>query len=189
MSEADFPENPFWDWSLEVYGRPGVAAACLALQERHGLDVNVLLFCCWAAARGQRFDRSDVEQVVEDVRAWHGEAVVPLRRIRQRLKGGIGTAPEDLAEAVRRRVATVELDAEHLEQIMLSRHIREPSSARGDFAETAAVSLAGYAAASGFRWAGDDRSALRTILTAAAPLDSGERVETALAAICGATAS
>lgn len=38
-----FPDHPFWDFSLEVYPREGVGAACLALQARHEIDVNVLL--------------------------------------------------------------------------------------------------------------------------------------------------
>ena len=30
----DFPAHPFWDFALDVYRRPGVSDACLALQER-----------------------------------------------------------------------------------------------------------------------------------------------------------
>jgi len=37
--------NPFWDFSLAVWGREAVKPACLALQARHGIDVNILLFC------------------------------------------------------------------------------------------------------------------------------------------------
>ena len=59
-----FPPTPFWDFSLAVYGRPGVAPACLALQQRHGADVNLLLFCAWfgAAHRG-RLTADDVDAV------------------------------------------------------------------------------------------------------------------------------
>ncbi|MGE4220898.1 MAG: TIGR02444 family protein, partial [Alphaproteobacteria bacterium] len=41
-----------WPFSLSVYARPGVAEACLALQARRGLDVNLLLWCGWRAAVG-----------------------------------------------------------------------------------------------------------------------------------------
>jgi len=41
--------NPFWDFSLAVYRRPGVAAACLRLQDEAGVDVNLLLYFCWLA--------------------------------------------------------------------------------------------------------------------------------------------
>ncbi|MGI9492931.1 MAG: TIGR02444 family protein, partial [Geminicoccaceae bacterium] len=48
----DWPESPFWDYSLSLYGRPGVEQACLELQRRHGLNVNLLLFAFWLADRG-----------------------------------------------------------------------------------------------------------------------------------------
>ncbi|HEY9550471.1 MAG TPA: TIGR02444 family protein, partial [Kiloniellaceae bacterium] len=49
-------ETPFWQFSGAVYARRGVAEACLALQQRHGLDVNLLLFCAWAGSNGRRLD-------------------------------------------------------------------------------------------------------------------------------------
>ncbi|WP_227370496.1 TIGR02444 family protein [Halomonas sp. M20] len=36
-----------WDYALILYARPGVAAACLALQDEHGADVCELLWLCW----------------------------------------------------------------------------------------------------------------------------------------------
>ena len=38
-------DNPFWNYSLALYARAEVAKTCLALQDRLGLDVNLLLFC------------------------------------------------------------------------------------------------------------------------------------------------
>ncbi len=49
MGAAD---TGFWDFSLTLYGRPGVAPACLALQDRFGADVNLLLLGFWRAHRG-----------------------------------------------------------------------------------------------------------------------------------------
>jgi len=40
----DFPDHPFWDFSLRLHERPGVPRACLGLQRRYGLDVNLLFF-------------------------------------------------------------------------------------------------------------------------------------------------
>nr|WP_298376607.1 TIGR02444 family protein [uncultured Halomonas sp.] len=36
-----------WDYALILYARPGVAAACLALQDDHGADVCELFWLCW----------------------------------------------------------------------------------------------------------------------------------------------
>src|SRR4051794_40049185 len=41
----------FWRFSLALYARPGVADALIALQDRAGLDVNVILFGLWIGAR------------------------------------------------------------------------------------------------------------------------------------------
>ena len=53
-------ETPFWQFSGAVYAHPGVAEACLDLQDRHGLDVNLLLFCAWAGVQGRVFDGGDL---------------------------------------------------------------------------------------------------------------------------------
>jgi hypothetical protein len=45
--------NPFWEYSLSHYVREGVADACLALQDGHGLDVNMLLYGAWLGSMGQ----------------------------------------------------------------------------------------------------------------------------------------
>jgi hypothetical protein len=36
-------DNPFWDFSLALYAKEGVADACLLLQDKLGYDVNLLL--------------------------------------------------------------------------------------------------------------------------------------------------
>ena len=41
----------FKQFALELYGSEGVAAACLHLQNRHVLDVNLVLFAAFIGAR------------------------------------------------------------------------------------------------------------------------------------------
>ena len=46
-------------FALKVYASEGVPPACLLLQERAGVDVNLLLFAAYAGAGGQHpFGRS-----------------------------------------------------------------------------------------------------------------------------------
>lgn len=121
---VDFPAHPFWDFSLRVYGSEGVPAACLVLQERHGIDVNVLLYCCWLGATGRgALDEDEIARVCRTVADWHSDIVRAVRGVRQRLKGGFGAAPLDLSEPLRRRVAKIEVDLEHVEQLMLAETI------------------------------------------------------------------
>ena len=42
--------NPFWEYSVQQYARPGVADTCLVLQDEHTLDVNMLLYAAWLSS-------------------------------------------------------------------------------------------------------------------------------------------
>ena len=109
-------ESPFWRFSLALYARPGVAEACVDLQDRHGVDVNVLLFLLWLAATGRRLSAGEVKAVDDRVDAWRAAAVVPLRALRRKLKGHSSLGNDDAVEELRIRIKSIELDAERLQQ-------------------------------------------------------------------------
>ncbi len=133
--------NPFWDFSLLVYHRPGVAAACLALQDRHGLDVNLLLFCCWAGSQGRRLDAADIERLMGSVGEWQRSVVGPLRGVRRRLTDLPGSASGQLG-ALRQAVKDCELEAERIEQTLLHDAFARPSGAPSPAAGQAACAAA-----------------------------------------------
>jgi uncharacterized protein (TIGR02444 family) len=128
-------KTPFWQFSGTVYGRPGVAEACLALQDRHGLDVNLLLFCAWAGSCGRLLDGGDIGLLRSAARPWHDEVVAPLRAARRWLKQQV-SLPDDLGQAFREEVKALELQAEMLEQLMLYQEleIAEGQGVPGDVA-------------------------------------------------------
>jgi uncharacterized protein (TIGR02444 family) len=106
MNEAS---EDFWNFALRLYGRPGVAAACLELQDEHGKDVIIALYCCWLGASGRgRLDAAGLEAADATARPWRGTVVEPLRRTRHALKGVEG------AEALYGRMKQIELDAERI---------------------------------------------------------------------------
>ncbi len=107
--------NPFWDFSLAVWGREAVEPACLDLQEHHGLDVNLLLFCGWAGRRGRALDDADIARLIEAARPWREATVLPLRKLRKWLKGQ-SVAPGAAAGALRERIKDDELQAEAIQQ-------------------------------------------------------------------------
>lgn len=101
--------NPFWTFSLAVYARPGVPPACLALQDRRGIDVNLLLFAAWAGIGcGVALTAERLAALDAAVAGWRRDMVQPLRAIRRRAKG------ED--EALYRRMKAAELEAERVQQ-------------------------------------------------------------------------
>lgn len=119
--------NPFWDFSLQVYGRPGVAEACLRLQDRHDLDVNLLLYFCWLAGiRDCALAAAEIEQAMAATEAWRVEVVKALRSIRRRMKPGFEGMPRDRTERLRKQVQRLELDCEQFEQDFLFK-LEKPS--------------------------------------------------------------
>lgn len=120
---ARFPTCAFWDFSLDLYARPGVAERCLRLQARHGADVNLLLFALFLAAEGQRVSRREILTLMESVKAVHEQVVRPLRGARTALKAMLAEGASGMQAAIAQLRADVkrsELDAEHLEQLMLA---------------------------------------------------------------------
>jgi uncharacterized protein (TIGR02444 family) len=154
--------TPFWDYSLAVYGRPGVAPACLALQDRHGLDVNILLFCCWAGQCGRALSAAELDGLMAAVGPWHQGVVKPLRAVRQWLKDQ-ETAPGAAAEALRQEVKAQELEAERIEQLILAETLvlgeGEPAAA------LAAANLTAYLGRLEVRAGADDTADLAALLT------------------------
>ncbi|MRG72853.1 TIGR02444 family protein [Alphaproteobacteria bacterium HT1-32] len=112
-------DNPFWDFSLRVYGQAEVPAACLRIQAAFGADVNILLYLCWLAARGIAVSDTDIEAVVTASGRWHREVVIPLRQIRTKLKSDSLGAEATEAESFRSSVKRLELTAEQHEQDLL----------------------------------------------------------------------
>lgn len=85
VMRARLSRAPLWEFALALYGRPGVEAACLVLQDEAGVDVCELLWRCWLLQHGAR-PGARVEAGVAEVRRWQQEITVPLRRLRRRLK-------------------------------------------------------------------------------------------------------
>jgi uncharacterized protein (TIGR02444 family) len=173
------PEDvSFWDYSLALYGCPGVEQACLGLQDRLGLDVNLLLFCCWRAAAGRGgLSQSDAARLVAVVAGWQHEVVRSLRALRRRLKEVLRTAddgpaalfPDDAGE-LRERVKRLELDAERLEQLALERAAKESEAQPAASPMTAAAaSFAAYLGVVAITPAVEDETDLATLLAAAFP--------------------
>jgi len=109
-------DSAFWRFSLRFYALPGVAPACLALQDEAQVDVNLLLFLLFLADGGRAVTGEDVARLDAEIAPWRTEVVEPLRALRRRLKTGIGDVPPAASEPLRNMVKKVELEAERLEQ-------------------------------------------------------------------------
>lgn len=120
------PDGPHWRYALAVYGKEGVARACLRLQDEANVDVNVLLMALHASRRARRaVTDEDIAGADRLISAWREDIVVALREIRGRLKEGPAPAPSPRTEALRTVIKQAELQAEQIEMAVLARHFAD----------------------------------------------------------------
>lgn len=114
-------EAESWAFALALYAKPGVAEACLTLQNEVGVDVMLLLMTTFAAVRHRLLLTADeIRELDEACRPWREQIVWPLRAIRTGLKAGLSTAPGEATEPFRAKVKALELEAEKLENRILA---------------------------------------------------------------------
>ena len=171
---ANRSPDSLWDFSLAVYRSEAVQNSCLALQDRHGLDVNILLFCCWLAARNCAIDDTGMAAVLADTSEWHSSVVVPLRAIRRGMKGGVGQAPAKPTEILRARIKTLELEAEQMEQRQLEAAVARYSTNIADTdapVDTAMANLQTYFSAQQLKPGRKDAENLDSLVSESMRLD------------------
>ena len=165
-------DGGFWTFTLELYGKPGVAPALIGLQDRLGLDVNMLLYCCWAGADGRQLSRDDLKAVEAVAEPWQSEVVRPLRALRRRLKGGFPPMPADRVETYRKRVNELEIEGEHIVQNAMAQPPRGERQADTDAAAAAVCgNLQAYLKLRHAPVEAAERADLTTILRACCPSD------------------
>ena len=133
-------DNEFWRFSLAVYSRAGVAEECLALQEKAGADVNVLLFCAWTGTQAIVLSRDDIEQALRLVVAWQDNIIRPLRGVRQSMKA----LEHHESESFSARVKSIEIEAEQIEQAILFTYSKRLESTRRDMREAMIENIQRY---------------------------------------------
>ena len=131
--------SAFWDFSVRFYAQPGVAAACLDLQDQAGADVNVVLYLFFVATRSRQLDESTLATLDAAVAAWRDEVVRPLRTARRHLKACAAPFCGDVAAQLRSDIKRSELDAEHIQQQVLERLF--PPSSTGTTASSPAAAV------------------------------------------------
>lgn len=138
MNVSDRPDaTDFWRWSIACYDRPGVAAFCLDLQDRQGLDVNLALLLLFLAGQGFRpLSAAEVAAVDRAASAFRHRTLLPARTRRRALKAAGGPAYEAAKAA--------ELDLERESQRLMLAAVPPLDRDSRPAAEIAALSLAAY---------------------------------------------
>ena len=139
-AESEVYGEALWRFSLAFYSRPSVAEALIALQDRAGLDVNVILFAIWSgAARGHRLEAAELRRAEAAIAPLQREVVEPMRDLRRRLR----RESDGDMQALRRRISVLELAAERAAEARLAAAATAPAGENERFA-SANANLALY---------------------------------------------
>ena len=107
--ENEAAGEALWRFSLALYARPDVAGALIAIQDRAGSDVNVILFGLWlGVTKGRLLGTAELAAAEAAAAPINELGVAPLRRLRQKLK----PAADPAIQAMRQRIAGLEIAAE-----------------------------------------------------------------------------
>jgi uncharacterized protein (TIGR02444 family) len=138
--------SPLWRFAVTLYREPGVADACLRLQDEAGADVNIVFFLLWNASQMRQYSAADVKATDGMVADWRATAVVPMRAIRRALKDAPVLPDNGVVEDYRTKVKGLELEAERLEHEALLDFFQEsaPGTSVASPTDAARENLAAY---------------------------------------------
>ena len=126
-----------WRFSCAFYAQPGVSEALIALQDRAGLDVNLILFALWQGACGlHRLSHAELMAAERSRRPDQGgNRAAACGRCDAKLRSDRDADIQRLRE----RIKTLEIAAERIVQRRLARLAGTPA---GDTAPAARAAAA-----------------------------------------------
>ena len=160
---------------MRTYSSPGVSDACLVLQNSHGADVNMLLYCCWVGGRLGGFDTHLFARAIDFSAKWTGNVVAPLRSARSWMKNtgcALESVPTETCMQLREDIKAVELATEKLQlEVLESLPGPEeiPDRPADRLAEDILANLKLYADYEGFEFNDDVQRLCAIMIVAAFP--------------------
>ncbi|KHK64981.1 TIGR02444 family protein [Pseudomonas frederiksbergensis] len=103
--------SDLWSFSINLYAKPGVESACLALQA-DGANVCLVLCGLWLEQRGVSCDEQKLQQLQHLAGPWDSSVVQPLRALRTQWKKPALEDPR--LGGLREQIKKLELEAERL---------------------------------------------------------------------------
>ncbi|KTD39182.1 hypothetical protein Lnau_0251 [Legionella nautarum] len=110
-------DNPFWQFSLKLYQHEAIKEACLSFQNQEGVNVNLLLVCCWLSYAVEVISQPEFEQAYQRIKEWHQQVTQPMRQVRQYLKRS--QANDNWVNHFYQQVLADELSSESYQQQLL----------------------------------------------------------------------
>jgi len=120
MNKYEDSAAGFIQFCAALYQRPGVATACLALQDGRGWNVNCLLLSAWAARNGYALTQGFWIEARKAIEALDTGAVAPIRKVRREISRNRKFSDE-LKGGIKRLLWYAELRAEQAVESTLHR--------------------------------------------------------------------
>lgn len=150
-SSSVLEAGEFWHWSVKIYSLPQVRTACLWLQNHAKLNVNLLLYACWAAKQHKAcLEEPAFSQASSAIAPLVAAAVEPLRNLRRSLKNYASGPDGENIEELRQQIFTLELAAEKLIQSRIVKMDLSLRQSDKNIEEIALTNLQCYAQFSGY---------------------------------------
>lgn len=117
-------DNPFWQFSLAVYAKPEVQTLVLAMQDQHGVNVNMVLWAAWLDKQQLRLPENQWPAVEQWIQPWvtKTEEIRSLRRYQKLLVKEFeknDSSVSEQAKYLRARILKLELASEQFQQALL----------------------------------------------------------------------
>lgn len=108
-----------WTFTVSLYQQPGVEEECLLLQDRFGVNANLLFLSLYTGSEfGVILTGSDIDAAECAIADWNSQVVKVLRGLRQLLKRSKGLHAQEI-ESLRTQIKEAELASERIESVML----------------------------------------------------------------------
>ena len=125
----NFPDSELWSFSEQTYALPEVENICLKLQNDYDADINIILYCIWAAQQSVVLNEDDARLLIKTTEPWQQNILKPLRDARKMMKQHIIAMPSNMLDQTVSNIGEMELHAEHMSQLALEKIINFKNNA------------------------------------------------------------
>lgn len=118
-----FTALDFWNFSIEIYRTSEIQQTLLDAQNRHGLNVNLALFCLFLNKHNIYLTEEQLSQLNQQLALFNGEFTSRLRELRQNFKAS--QSKLNNYQEIREALLKTELLLEQQEQMILVQSFSE----------------------------------------------------------------
>lgn len=118
-----FTALDFWNFSIDIYRKNEIQHTLLDAQSRHGLNVNLALFCLFLNKQNIYLTGEQLSQLNQQLALFNLEFTSPLRELRLNFKAR--QSKLNNYQEIRETLLTTELLLEQQEQMLLVQGLAE----------------------------------------------------------------